>query len=788
MKLEVRKDMVEERKKEVESLLDFLENEYRGARISENTYLELRQKNMKKLEKLKRKLKIGIHKKKEAKSKMVTEKVETQVKRDIVGEIQLDFDKKPEGAKITSLEQPKKEKSKFSLLSKISKKTLKKREKQSPTEDEIPKEEKKETPKPEEEEKSKVRIEKPKEEHKTKPEELKGEQPQLKKPKEDTGEEIPKEEPTITQKSVEEEYTQLKQEVLERGKPKSSFFKKILKKMPKPNEGKKREKTKDDEISQPTEKEQVMSSKENVDQPKDEKPKSSFFKKILKKKSKDKKQEDSKIYEEETSEGPEFVDPLKGPPEEEPETTQDTISSGIKVDSNSAAVMELEKMKVVIDVLKERDKSFDERLSTISENLGEMRSLVFQADGNLRETSMRLQTIDEELTKVNTKEIEKKFSEKDAIIEKHALSLEMLSKKMEDVVEKSNKTYFMLKSIGSLENIGSINKNIAKKLEEIKGLVKYMERISAKTEKFFIGMNKSMEDFSYYRAKIISLDELTKDLIKGVDSLNIKFEDYITKRDINEFKEELIMIHGQLEHLNSITPIAEFKIPEKIKNLKREKGDIKTLLESLKENYEDGGMSEKEYGIAKKRNEMKITKIDDKLDDEWAKLKRFIAESKVQMEENSGSESSASETSVEEEQEKTKQEEISEKQSEEEKEHSGLENSEKEEERIKEMSKEDEESQEIPNDGESEKVEQSQESSEERIEENKSHSSEASSEGEVNQEKTEILQEPDSNKVPEKKNVKEKIMEDEDKSSKTKKKSAPKTKKKLQEGNKEDQN
>jgi len=56
MKTELKKDMVEERKKEVESLLEFLENEYRNAKISEKTYLELKEKNTKKLKELDKKI------------------------------------------------------------------------------------------------------------------------------------------------------------------------------------------------------------------------------------------------------------------------------------------------------------------------------------------------------------------------------------------------------------------------------------------------------------------------------------------------------------------------------------------------------------------------------------------------------------------------------------------------------------------------------------------------------------------------------------------------------------
>jgi len=472
MKLKNPDSLVEERKREIEILLKFLEDEYRSAKISEQTYLQIKQKNLKKLEEINKKL--GI----------TTKTYQTKNK----------------------------------------------------------KKEKQEQPEP-------------------------------------IKEEVNEEEVAEETEQVDEKFPEVPKQEIKAEKP-------------------------------------------------EEKPqKTSTFKKIFGMKKKEKQEQPEPIKEEkvnsEQQEEPVFIDPLKGQEQIQEQETSQLLASDNKIEAGSGMTIELEKLKVIIDALKDRNKATDERLTIISENLGEMRSLIFQADGHMRENSLKMDTIEDQLKNISPKEIEKKFMENGSKFEKHDLSIDMITKKLEEISKRSNTTYLMLKDMGGVENLSKLNKGISKKIDEIKELERYIERLSTKTEKYFLDTNKNFEDFVHYKIKIDNFDDVIKDLVMATDGLNSRFENYITKKDLSPINEDLMEVKKNIENLNTIIPIAEMKMSPSITRLKNEKDDINSLLNSVKKQYSDGKMTKKEYENIKHSFEKNLKDLEKELIVEWKEFEKI---------------------------------------------------------------------------------------------------------------------------------------------------------------------
>jgi hypothetical protein len=286
--------------------------------------------------------------------------------------------------------------------------------------------------------------------------------------------------------------------------------------------------------------------------------------------------------------------------------------------------IEIEKIKVMIDTARESGKVTDEAVRNISESIGEIRSMVFQADAELKENTVKMEKIEDEISEVRPQEIQKKFREINENFEKHQLELEKLSKKSEDSGEKINKVLEMLKSIGGIENLINVNKEIQKKLEDINEAMKYVERIGTKTEKMFIDLNKGLQDLIVIKAKQEDFNESLKDIIKNIDVLNVKFEGYVTKKDLDVFREDNVLIKKQIEDIKKILPVAELKLPENIINLRKEREDIKLLLGSLEEQYVKGKISKEEYEGIKSANIKRLEGIRTNLENEWKKIEKLI--------------------------------------------------------------------------------------------------------------------------------------------------------------------
>jgi hypothetical protein len=301
--------------------------------------------------------------------------------------------------------------------------------------------------------------------------------------------------------------------------------------------------------------------------------------------------------------------------------------------SEAKFTAEIEKLRMLIDSMKESKSSADDKIMRLTESVGELRSLVYQREGISKDQDLKLQKLMEEVSEIKPEQIAKEFAKRDKTLASHDMKLEKLEFKTEDLIKTLGDIRALLKSIGGLENIATVNKEIAKKISAINEKSKKTERLSNKIEEIFVDLNKKMEDFFLYKAKQETIDELVKELMKSTDSLSIQLKDYVSKQDLESLKEDIASVGNRLGSMKNlmdmIIPIMKLKIPEKIQSLQKEKEDIETLLSSLEDSYRKGKISQEEFKEAKRKNQEKLDSTLRALQEEW---KKFEAKEKLEEE------------------------------------------------------------------------------------------------------------------------------------------------------------
>jgi len=366
-------------------------------------------------------------------------------------------------------------------------------------------------------------------------------------------------------------------------------------------------------------------TKENEEKAEKEK-KGGFFGKLFGKKKE--KVEETEKKEAQTAPAPEHTQAVEQKPEpqtyEEPESYPEP-KSHVSETSKKVEILEveIEKLKTILETIREGGHVTEETIQTISEGIGELRSLVFQTDASLKETMVKMEKIEDDVSEVQPKEIVKKFREIDAQFEKYNIETEKFQTKLEDANEKLNKMYEIIKSIGGIENLVDINKKIQEKIKDVDEAVKYIGRIGAKTEKQFMDLSRGLEDLVMFKAKQEDLDESLKEILKSIDGLNVKFEGYVSKKDNDVFREDIMLLQKQLENVNKVLPLVDVKLPQEIIDLRREKDDILLLLDSLQEQYNTKKITKVEYTNFKEGNEKRLKEIDKQLEKEWKKVERL---------------------------------------------------------------------------------------------------------------------------------------------------------------------
>jgi hypothetical protein len=394
---------------------------------------------------------------------------------------------------------------------------------------------------------------------------------------------------------------------------------------------------------------------------KSENKKSNIVEKVLEKKEewekggKEEKKKDEANVDEIKEMTPEVIEKLAQQVAQQAGVTESVVKEEAeeeKVEAPAATSIEIEKLKVMIDTVREANKAIEEKIMGISENIGELRSMIFQMEGSNREISLKLEKIEDEIAEIKPKEIEKKFNELRTKMEKQSMAIEKLEAISKDLASKINEASKMLKII-DVENLAEINKDIKKKIEEMKEALSYTERLASKTEKVFVDLSKSLSDFNVYKARQENLEDMVKDTLKIVDEVNLKLEGFSTKKDLELIKGDIVVIQKQIEEINKVLAAVQTKIPEPIAELKKEKEDIMLFLDSLEEQLKKGTISIGEYEMVKKENLKKLKDIEEELKEKWNKIIEAISKGEtIEVEETKKAEASKSEKAEESKKEK----------------------------------------------------------------------------------------------------------------------------------------
>jgi len=282
--------------------------------------------------------------------------------------------------------------------------------------------------------------------------------------------------------------------------------------------------------------------------------------------------------------------------------------------------IEVEKLKTMIESIKEIRTSTDTKIQKLMESVGEIRSLVFQREAKLGQESAKLDKLSEIVSEMEPEKVAKELGKRDKEIETHETRLEKLEVKSDDMLKTMKSIQNILEGMGNLENVVNVSKDVTEKSIKIQKNVKDMERLSDKLQKIYVDLNKKLEEFMTYKAKQGEMEELTKELVKTVDQINLNLEQYAKTEDVNALKFALTDLEKEMATIQT-HGVPKEELPPELQALQEQKEQIETLMTSLEDEYKNRKISEKEFKKAKEMNLKKITEIDKKIEEESKKLK-----------------------------------------------------------------------------------------------------------------------------------------------------------------------
>ena len=281
-------------------------------------------------------------------------------------------------------------------------------------------------------------------------------------------------------------------------------------------------------------------------------------------------------------------------------------------------VMDLEKLKAQVQGLREVKFSSDERIKELAENIGEIRSMVFQKDSLVKELETKIKLMEESISDVEPRKITKEFQKKEERIAKAEAEAEKIERMYKDVVKRVEDSQKILEGIKSVENLRERIKQMEDMVSKSIETKAEVERFSSKTEKIYTEIEDKIKEFSKLKTDLEKIDNLSKEITKSVDGINIKLAGFAKKEDIETFKNtinDLVIsnkekIEKELKEIEDSLNIPKEEITSRLEQLQKKRESILHLISSVEEQYRRGDIKKETFEEVREKNEILLKKMD----------------------------------------------------------------------------------------------------------------------------------------------------------------------------------
>jgi len=284
-------------------------------------------------------------------------------------------------------------------------------------------------------------------------------------------------------------------------------------------------------------------------------------------------------------------------------------------------VMKIEKLGAEVSALKDVKFQADEKIRELSEKIGELRSLLFQRETLIKEMESKVRVLNDTVSEIEPAKIRKSMDMRKQEVENLDMKMEKLQVMNREVLKKLENVEAVTENIRSVENLTQVLKKIDAMVEKGEKTKSDVDRLSARTERFYIEMENRMKEFPEFKIKLEKMDELTKEITKTVDEINIKLASFIPKEDFEIFKKSLDRviassreeIDQKVKDIEDVLKVPEEEILNRKNNLEMKRENILKLLTNIEEQNRRGEISRNTYNEIKIKNESLLKKLDEEI-------------------------------------------------------------------------------------------------------------------------------------------------------------------------------
>ncbi|MCK4967499.1 MAG: hypothetical protein KAS12_00465 [Candidatus Aenigmarchaeota archaeon] len=241
-------------------------------------------------------------------------------------------------------------------------------------------------------------------------------------------------------------------------------------------------------------------------------------------------------------------------------------------------------------------EAINERLSTFAEEIGELRSMILDRERSFNEIQTGFEQMEINTKELHPKKIKADFEKMEKLITDNTIKVEKTELFLNSAKEELQKYRVQMNKIKSFDNISSSIDKLKEDLDQITDTKNYIDRKAAKVETIFSDLNDRLKDFNKEKIVIEKVDELTRDLLKSIDSIELIIEESALKEDIDKkltpvttsLNENSKNITTLLKTIREHTQKLQSFNPEDIETIQKDFVGVERILDSLERRYTTG--------------------------------------------------------------------------------------------------------------------------------------------------------------------------------------------------------
>jgi chromosome segregation ATPase len=261
--------------------------------------------------------------------------------------------------------------------------------------------------------------------------------------------------------------------------------------------------------------------------------------------------------------------------------------------------MEIERIKVLVESIKEMRGVQDEKIQRALETTAELRSIVFQREASVRDQESRLQKMGDKVSQIEPEKILMALNKRDRELSDHSLRIDKMDGKLQSIEEMMSRLKVIITNIGSIETMVNMSRDSTQKLTEMRDVQNNMQKLSDKIHGLYADMSSRLEEFEIYRRKQDRNEALMDSMMRNIEDLTKRSGGFVTKED--------------LESLRMAMPAAGTGATGAgeagLESLMEEKEEIEMLLKSMEESYKAAMIPKKEYEKTRQINMDKLERL-----------------------------------------------------------------------------------------------------------------------------------------------------------------------------------